>query len=295
MLHSIVVPLDGTSDSEVALPHAARIAQAGGARLHLVRVVPDGDAGVYPHEGTGLPPGVPEGGTAEVRAGLDGLREKMLGRGVEQVEVAVLEGEVVPALEQYALEVGADGIVMASRTPGPVGRVLLGSVADQMIRTLALPVLVIPTQVAGCRWDPPRILLALDGTATSEGIVPLVTRLAPALNAEVTLLRVFAVRIEGGHLPNALVAGWEQDMREADDYLLRWRARLRGRGIRTDAIVLSHPSPDEAIAEVAHEVRATMVAMGTRGQTGIRRAVLGSVAQGVIPESPCPVLLLRTQ
>ncbi len=295
MLHSIVVPLDGTPESEIALPHAERIARASGARLHLVRVVPQGDPGVYPHEGTGLPSGSPRAETDAARAALDELRTALSERGSAPVETAVLTGDVVSALEEYALDVAADGFVMASRTPGVMGRALLGSVADQVVRAAAIPVLVVPTQVAGRHWDPPRILVALDGTTTSEGVVPLIGKLAPALGARVTLLRVLAVRIEGGHLPSALVAGWEHDMHEADAYVLRWRDRLRGRGVRTDAIVLSHPSPDEAIAEVAHEIGATMIAMGTRGQTGLRSMVMGSVARGVIPESPCPVLVLRTQ
>jgi nucleotide-binding universal stress UspA family protein len=295
MLHSIVVPLDGTPTSEESLPLADQIAAATGATVHLVRVIPTSADPVYPHEGTGLPPKTRSDDPARARADLETLREGTLHIPAERIEVRVLEGEVLPSLTAYASEVDADLLLMGSKAPGPLGRILLGSVADEVVRSTHLPVLIV--QAGRGRPAPSwsEMVVALDGSPAAKAVLAPVSALALAFDARITLLRVLAVQIAGGYLPASRAAEWEREMQEAERYLDRIRNRLRDRGLRTDSMVLTHPSPAGAICEVADEVGAGLVAMGTHGRGTIGSAVMGSVAQRVISEGPCPVLVRRTQ
>lgn len=295
MLRSIVVPLDGTPTSEEPLPLADRIAAATGATLHLVHVVPAETEAVYPHEGTGLPPQSRVDDPTEARAALDAIRDRAVLTPPDRIEVEVLSGSIVPSLLHYLDEAAADLVIMASKAPGPLGRILLGSVADDVVRSGRLPVLVVPV---GRGSSPPadsEIVVAIDGSSAAETVLPAVTALALAFGARLTLLRVLAVQIAGGYLPPGRAKQWECDMQEAERHLDRVRNRLRDRGVRTDAMVLTHPSPAQAICEVAEEVGAGLIAMGTQGRGAIEAAVLGSVAQGVLAEAPCPVLVRRGQ
>ena len=295
MLHSIVVPLDGTPTSEESLPLADQIAAATGATVHLVRVIPSSDDPVYPHEGTGLPPKARSDDPARAQSDLETVSERSLHIPPERIEVRVLQGEVLSALTGYASEVDADMLLMGSKAPGTLGRILLGSVADEVVRSTTLPVLVVQSgrDRAVPSWS--EIVVALDGSPAAEAILPPVSALALAFGARITLLRVLAVQIAGGYLPASRAEEWEREMHEAERYLDRVRNRLRDRGLRTDSMVLTHPSPARAICEVAHEVGADLVAMGTHGRGTIGSAVMGSVAQRVISEGPCPVLVRRTQ
>jgi nucleotide-binding universal stress UspA family protein len=295
MLRSIVVPLDGSPTSEESLPIADQIASATGATVHLVRVMPNSPDAVYPHEGTGLPPTIGSEDPAQARSDLETLREGTLHLSPERVEVRVLQGEVLSALTGYATEVDADLLLMGSKAPGTLGRILLGSVADEVVRSTTVPVLVVQSGRGHPVPTWSEMVVALDGSPAAAAVLPSVSALALAFGARITLLRVLAVQIAGGYLPPSRAEEWEREMHEAERHLDRVRNRLRDQGLRTDSMVLTHPSPAGAICEVALEVGADLVAMGTHGRGTIESAVMGSVAQRVISEGPCPVLVRRAQ
>lgn len=302
MLRSIVVPLDGTPHAERALPWAERIADATGAALHLVRVRP-ARASVaamtaYPHEGTGLPPAVdaPDAGGEEDY--LERIGHRVEGEIEGLVDWTLLEGEVTACLVAYARDVGADGVILASRAPGPLGRMLVGSIADELMRAVDVPVLAIPGRNGGgpSPHDIPPcspILVALDGSDASEAVVPIVASLAPLLGARVTLLQVLPVDGGAGALPFHLPGDWERTMRDGERYLERIQDRLRRRRVRVDTIVMAHPSATKAICEVAGEIDAGLIALGTHGRSGLSRALLGSVTRSVASHGHRPVLVKR--
>ena len=295
MPHSIVVPLDGTPASEESLPLADRIAATTGATLHLVRVVEPSPEAVYPHEGTGLPPATRCDDPDRARATLQGARAQFFNTPGAQIEDALLEGDVVGSLTRYADAVDADLVLMASKASGPLGRFLLGSVADEVVQSIPLPVLIVQSGRGRTIGPWSEILVALDGSAAAAAVLPTVSALAQAFESRITLLRVLAVEIAGGYLPPGRAQQWERDMLEAEGYLDHIRNRLRDRGLRADSIVLTHPSPARAIGEVANEVGAGLVAMGTHGRGTLRSVVMGSVARRVVSDAPCPVLVRRGQ
>ena len=60
-----------------------------------------------------------------------------------------------------------------------------------------------------------------------------------------------------------------------------------------EAVALRHVSAGEAIAEYAEKVKADLVIVGSHGRTGLRRILLGSVAERVVRLAPCAVLVVR--
>jgi nucleotide-binding universal stress UspA family protein len=141
----LVLPLDGSELAEKALGPAARLARTFEAGLTLLRVVP------APIELTSIY------GMAGVRMESEGYRRRVeeaksyldkVAKGLENVEVeaAVIEDqEAADGVIAGAKETGADLLVLSTRGRGGVARAVIGSVADKVIRSTVLPVLVIPT------------------------------------------------------------------------------------------------------------------------------------------------------
>lgn len=148
-----------------------------------------------------------------------------------------------------------------------------------------------------------RMAVALDGSARAEQILPHVVLLAKQFRAVVTLLRV--VTPPGPLVPEAL-DGWmhaergacalaadaEQQRWETGRYLWEIADRLRAEGLTVDWLEAEGRAA-EAIVAGARAIGADLIAMTTHGRSELGRHVLGSVADDVIREADCPVLLLR--
>ncbi len=74
----------------------------------------------------------------------------------------------------------------------------------------------------------------------------------------------------------------------------RWVAPLRRAGLQVECVV-REGVPAEVILDVARERRVQYVVMGSHGRRGFRRVVLGSVVQDVLPDAPCPVLIVPSR
>ena len=70
--------------------------------------------------------------------------------------------------------------------------------------------------------------------------------------------------------------------------------KVEAEGVLAEASVLS-AFPPQAIAEMAQGIGADLIVMGTRGLTGIRHVMLGSVAERTVRLAPCPVLTVKAE
>jgi nucleotide-binding universal stress UspA family protein len=85
----------------------------------------------------------------------------------------------------------------------------------------------------------------------------------------------------------------ERGFRESTDMQLReWAERVRKAGVAVE-IFTSADAASEAIVRHADEIHADLIVMGTRGLTGLKHVVLGSVAERTLRHAPCPVLTLK--
>lgn len=143
--HQILVPVDGSPTSEKALDEAIRLAQLTGARLRLVHVVDElsyvngfEPAMNYLNE---IIPLMREAGEKL----LAHERQKAVDKGVEADSVLVVEGpgRICDHVAEQARRIKADLIVVGSHGRRGIGRVLLGSDAEQIVRHAPVPVLVV--------------------------------------------------------------------------------------------------------------------------------------------------------
>jgi universal stress protein A len=142
-----------------------------------------------------------------------------------------------------------------------------------------------------------RIVVAVDFSPASEEAWAHARRLAALSDAELVLTHVVpeAPRLVGGPLTRARLAEVHAALRRwADDKLTKWAetARAEGRRVR---LAVRIGIPYEEIVDLATDERADLVVIGTRGRTGARRVLLGSVAERVVRLAPCPVLSIRAR
>ncbi len=138
------------------------------------------------------------------------------------------------------------------------------------------------------------ILCAVDFSRSARDALETAAELARRIGARLTLMHVHDVPRAPGARVHVLP---EQVQAEADEVrrkLDAWRAeaeRLAGGPVRT--IVESGP-PAEQIVHVARSGRFDLVVTGTNARHGVSRVLLGSVAERVVRDAPCPVLVART-
>jgi nucleotide-binding universal stress UspA family protein len=134
-----------------------------------------------------------------------------------------------------------------------------------------------------------RILIPLDGSALAEAVLPHVEELAKSGGAELVLLRVASAHLFPGADPiEAQVA----IVQEAENYVADVAQRLQEKGISAEAKV-RYGDPAEEILDHAARDQIDLIAMATHGRTGLKRVVLGSVAENVLRSAPVPMLLVR--
>jgi nucleotide-binding universal stress UspA family protein len=147
-VRAILVPLDGSPVAEGALAIARVLAQHFSAELHLVRVAET--ARLFTVMGSAGAP-LSEEVVTQMISDLEGVARQYLDSiagsshgGEAAARVAVLDGMPTVALLNYAAAHGIDLIVMGTHGRGGVNRLVLGSVAERMLRQSNLPILVVP-------------------------------------------------------------------------------------------------------------------------------------------------------
>ena len=291
---SILVPLDGSALAERALAVAASLATRMGSDLHLVHAHRDRVVDEIPTYGLS---GAVVRAAAEqyIRDTTDRVRSSQGG----SVSGVVLEGSPASAMVAHAESVGADLIVMSSHGRTGASRFWLGSVADAVMRSATMPVLMVRGE--GERASPlfERILVPLDGSELAEAVLPHAIALAKLGEARVHLLQV-EERSEDLRLSVWGLAAREPDdlparLATADRYLHHVVARFESEWPPATVSVEARGGHriGEAIAQVAIEHETDLIAMATHGR-GASRMLIGSVADKVIRSTHCSVLLLRT-
>ena len=297
---SIVVPLDGSAFAEQALPVAIEIAQTARANVRLVLV----------HQTASVLKDRRDTGDLSTKARLAALKaERAYLRQVAarvkeltgtKVTGVTLHGPVAATLREHIDLTRADLIVMTTHGRGALERAWLGSVADALLRTVEVPMLLIRPRAEtppAARLKVSRILVPLDGSALSEQVLPPALAMARLLGAELSLVQlVEPVELpgefplgSGGFDPRLTTLMEEQ----AKDYVDGLARTLRTGGLRVSGASGVTPSVVSGLLELAHDPDVGMVALATHGHGGLRRALLGSVADKLIRGSDRPVLVCR--
>jgi nucleotide-binding universal stress UspA family protein len=296
-MRKIVVGIDLSSSSERALAHAIDLARHRDSEVVMVLV------DVIPEQPERLDASMRDVADrynrllgerlAADRRALGEMRERWIGHGA-QVSQLVVDGHPDEALTTVGEKLDADLVVVGSHGRSGLQRWLLGSVAEHVVRFAD------------------RSVLVARGTAPSGGYRRVVVGTDFSPGAEQATTRVMSLLAPGAHVE--LVHGWNgswmlgdaaavtafADLRAGAEVALteaalRLTARLRDAG-RTDLEVqgcLREQPAAIALAEVAAERGADLVVVGSHGRRGVRRLLLGSVAEAIVRHAPCAVLVAR--
>ena len=175
-----------------------------------------------------------------------------------------------------------------------MSRLLLGSVAEAVERTARVPVLLLRGQSAWKPWAHGKILIPLDGSEPSEGVLPVVERLAGPRDLSIFLLEVIEPLPSAVHaeLPGQVEEMFAARREDAGRYLAKVAEPLRDKGVRVGWAVRGGNAA-ETIVAVAVEQQADLIAMTTHGRSGLGRLFFGSVAEQVLRSASVPVLLFK--
>ncbi|MFQ5515541.1 MAG: universal stress protein [Myxococcota bacterium] len=142
------------------------------------------------------------------------------------------------------------------------------------------------------RFD--RILVPVDFSPHSRRAVDLAVGLAKTFSATIHLLHAYHLSAAlTAPDPMVLPAAFWEDVRDSAARKLEKTAELVTReGVTVESHLSSDP-PSAAIERAARELSADLIVMGTRGLTGLKHILLGSVAERTVRTAPCPVLTVR--
>jgi nucleotide-binding universal stress UspA family protein len=309
MFRSILVPLDGSQFGEHALQLAGTLARRSGAALHLVHVH-------VPQEVTFgepvllIPEGVDESIKQQRLQYLQGLARRLTGGLTAPPTCSVLQGTVAPSLEKHTVSVHGDLVVMTTHGRGLLSRAWFGSVTDDLVRNLTVPLLLVQPEEKNPDVNADvamkRMVIALDGSTLSEQILGPASDLAQLLQAECTLVRVIQPLVRGHELTvdvamsqmdtellNKLKEYHQQDQAEATRYLDARAAELSALSLKVQTRLEVHDQPAAALLAAAKNLPADVLSLATHGRGGILRLFLGSVADKVARGVHCPVLVYR--
>ncbi len=141
-----------------------------------------------------------------------------------------------------------------------------------------------------------RLLVPLDGSELAEEVLPHAEHLASSLSLDIELVRVSKLASTSTPYSATLLASDHVDVdagveAEAVKYLDGIAARLKSSGFAVSAKVV-RGAPSEEILRLAHETAGCVIALVTHGRTGMKRWVLGSVAEAIVKDAEVPVLII---
>jgi nucleotide-binding universal stress UspA family protein len=134
-----------------------------------------------------------------------------------------------------------------------------------------------------------QILIPLDGSECAENILTKVEKLATDLKASIALLRVAYAHTFPGVDPTEAEV---KIVREAEEYLQGIEERLKAKGFRVESHVRYGDEAEEILDHAAHE-DIDLIAMSTHGRSGVKRWLLGSVAEKLLRHATKPIFLVR--
>jgi nucleotide-binding universal stress UspA family protein len=266
MFKKILLPLDGSKAAEQALFWVKQYAAADKAQVVLLQVL----HAEYPLEGKPF-----RAGSAEARDYLQRIERELNYAGIS-AKILLRNEPVARAIVETARRESCDLIIMTSRGASKVVRWLIGGVTQQVMRLSPLPLLIVRSGTTAQRHErPKRVLVPQDGSSRARAILPWAASLARFHRARLLFLHVCASK---------------EPVADVARLLARQRALSERKGIRSD-IRFEQGDPAEGILEACRP--GDLLALTTHGRGGMKRLLLGSVAEKVVYQAPVPVAIYK--
>jgi nucleotide-binding universal stress UspA family protein len=291
----ILVGTDFSTAAERAFPIARALARRDDATLLLAHAF---DTATLAYQGKG-PPEIPVETLAEgelesrlEQALLDTLHTHF--PDIPRAETRLrLDGSPAHALVQIAERERADLIVLSTHGRTGLGHMLIGSVAERVVRHAPCSVLAIPTRGAAIVALPRRVLVGTDLSPFAEGALEAASTYARANGASTTLL--YAQRPIPWVQPPSTGRGSHTAEGASSTPLsqLERSAMHHFPGLEVSVAVTEAESAVTALSGEAKKSGADLIVLASHGRTGLARMLVGSVAERTVRHAECPVLVVR--
>jgi nucleotide-binding universal stress UspA family protein len=278
----IIVGVDDSEPSKDAVALAARLASEHGGALVLGNSV-DWLPLIAELESSGAivdPTPVVDGLKEQGRTLLAQAAAAAKRWGIE-AKTCPMEGDPAENLLREAAASDCSLIVLGTHGRRGVGRLLIGSTTEAVLRGSNLPVLTIrpgAASAAGTRRCFERVVVGIDDSEPSDAAVATVCALPAEELRRVVFCSVAGVAID----------------KEAQRVVERAVACARVHGIVAEGRVLDG-NTERAVIAAALQEQADLIVLGSHGRRGMRRFFLGSVAEGIVRTAPVPVLVVRAK
>jgi len=282
-LKNIVFATDFSPAAMNALSYAADLAHRFGAKLHIVNATEVANYALPPQTWRG----VDEARNLETQRLRDSLQTQF--PDVEN-EIQVWEGTVERVVAASVDRVNADLIVLGTRGRTGVGKLLLGSSAEEVLRNAPCPVLTVgPDALTQQPWSLKEIVYATDFSPASLSAARYAVALAQEYKATLTLLHV--------------IEDQKTDELVHPSELAASSLRLLANLVPAGTIMSCEPrcevwqgAPADKILELAGQTGAGLIILGARKPSGVPGAATHlpiATVHKVVAQAPCPVLTVR--
>lgn len=297
----IVVGTDGSATAELAVDRAAELGQALGTAVHVVTAYTMASGGEQLATGRRA-----AAGTSTLTDDARTAAEEIVARAKERLEdrgltvhTHVRAGDAGQELIATAEQEGAQLVVVGNRGMTGLGRIL-GSVPNLVSHRAKCGVVIVPTtrqsDAAATPLHGKPVVVGTNGSDTARLAVREAVRMAAALGAEVHIVSGYKP-IRGAHIAGAAEGAarvWAPLPDSFVESVLQHSetiARTHGVPATTHAF---ERDPAKALLDVADEVGAGMIVVGSKGMQGTERFSLGNVSHTISHRAPCDVHIVFT-
>jgi len=283
---TILVATD-LSDLDHLMPFALEQASETGARLILLHAL--SSSGVFSADAAGMP--YYDKGSA-LETAHEMLRpwcEAAAGRGI-RCDALVREGHPTQQIAAAFREFQVDRVLLGTRSRSKIGKLLLGSVAEQVLRSVYLPVMTVGPEahLAVARNGERVVLHATSLRETSRPSAALACQAAATQNAKLVLLHVLppVEVMERKHMPTGLDSSAMVELRILAE-------ETGARCCSAVEPVILHGNPSIEILALASERRAGLIVLGATHRLALENLTRDRTVYRVLAHARCPVLTLR--
>lgn len=283
-IRNVLLPTDGTALAEHAFVQAVFFAGHHAARLHVLHIeIAHGDR-------VGTLVTDPPAESGPFRARLHEAAAESV--GVEIVHADLASESAEEGILEYAKGHDTDLIVMATHGRKGLDHVLIGSTAEAVVRRAPCPVLTVCPSAEHSHVEVERIVVPVDFSEHAWVATAYAKGLAQLFGATVHLVHAIDVLPAVGFADTPPVFPTEEMQDDARKALKDVYEESEGpAGPVEFHVLVGHPAIESLSA--AKQLDADLMVISTHGRTGLKRMLMGSVAEQMVQKAPCPVFVVK--
>lgn len=293
-IRNILLARGRTDSSEQATQTAFHLARQTGARLHVLYAeVLFEEAFDGPSTNDELLADIQRQIQTQAISGTDDGASALIVK-----QAIVRDVAAAPAILNYTTEEDIDLIIMGTHARKGMRRLLLGSVAEEVVRMSPVPVLTVHPQdiEAGAGQAPRSVLVPIDFSTHSASALQHAKQVALLYGARLDLLHVIEERMHPAFYNTGVLSVYDLNPHIEEDAILEMERLYRhtdGPGGEVTYTVLPGHAAHEVV-RFAEIQESDLIVMPTHGLTGLEHVLMGSVAERVVRRATCPVLTLKS-